>query len=287
MQPQPLITAEALASELDGPAPPAVLDVRWQLASGADRAGYEAGHVPGAAFVDLDRELAAPPGSGGRHPLPGAAAFSAAMRHAGVRQGRPVVAYDAGDLLGAARAWWLLGWFGHGDARVLDGGLRAWSAAGLPLATGPAAQDPAAGAGDFAARPGGRPVLDAAAAAGAARDGVLLDARTAVRFRGEDEPIDPVAGHIPGARNVPAAELFGPDGRLLPPRALRERFAGAGVSEATSPLGAYCGSGVTAAVTVLALTVAGFDAAMYPGSWSEWITDPARSVATGEPAPGW
>jgi thiosulfate/3-mercaptopyruvate sulfurtransferase len=284
MQAQPLISAEALASELDGPAPPVVLDVRWQLATGADRAGYEAGHVPGAAFVDLDRELSAPPGSGGRHPLPGAAEFSAAMRRAGVRQDRTVVAYDAGDLLGAARAWWLLGWFGHGDARVLDGGLRAWRAAGLPLATGPAAPAPA---GDFVGSPGGRRVLDAAAAAGVARDGTLLDARTAARFRGEEETVDPVAGRIPGARNLPAADLLGPDGCLLPPQALRQRFLEAGAGGGASPVGAYCGSGVTATVTVLALAIAGLDATLYPGSWSEWITDPSRPVATGDPAPGW
>src|SRR5574341_84256 len=161
MPANPLITAKALAGELDAPPRPVLLDVRWQLSTGADRAAYEAGHLPAAAFVDLDGDLAGPPGDGGRHPLPHPARFEAAMRRSGVRHDRPVVVYDEGDLLGAARAWWVLGWFGHQDVRVLDGGVRAWVEAGLPLAT----KEPARAASEFTARPGGRPALDADGAA--------------------------------------------------------------------------------------------------------------------------
>jgi thiosulfate/3-mercaptopyruvate sulfurtransferase len=275
---RPLTSAGQLASELASPDPPVVLDCRWRLAGGADRAGYDRGHLPGAVFVDLDRELAGPPGPGGRHPLPDPAVFQAAMRRAGVGAGRPVVAYDQGGAGGgAARAWWLLGWFGHPDARVLDGGLPAWVAAGLPLTADPPDPRP----GDFTAHPGHRSALDAAAAGRVAEAGVLLDARAAARYAGREEPIDPVAGHIPGARSAPAADLFATDGRLAAPAELRRRFEALGARGGV-PAGAYCGSGVTAAHTVLALEAAGFAAALYPGSWSEWITDPTRPIATGD-----
>jgi thiosulfate/3-mercaptopyruvate sulfurtransferase len=273
--PGPLITAAELAAELASPEVPAVLDCRWELAEGADRAGYEQGHLPGAVFVDLDRELSGPPGAGGRHPLPDAEAFQAAMRRAGVRQDRPVVAYDQGQPGGAARAWWLLGWFGHTGARVLDGGLPAWVAAGLPLTTEVPDPEP----GDLTARPGGRPVLDAAGAATLAVSGVLLDARAPARYQGLEEPVDPVAGHIPGARNAPLAELLGDHG-LAPAGRLRELLEASGV-DGTVPVGAYCGSGVVAAHLVLALELAGAPAALYVGSWSDWVTDPSRPVATG------
>src|SRR5215207_7084869 len=265
----PLVSAGQLAAELAGPAPPAVLDCRWELAGGADRAGYDRAHLPGAVFVDLDRDLSGPPGAGGRHPLPRPEAFQAVMRRAGARQDRPVVAYDQGEPGGAARAWWLLGWFGHPDARVLDGGLPAWVAAGLPLATG----DPEPEPGDFTARPGGRWLLDAAGAAELAAAGVLLDARAPARYQGLEEPVDSVAGHIPGARNAPLPDL-------LQGQALHRRLADLGVGEG-GPVGAYCGSGVVAAHLVLALEAAGVPAALYAGSWSDWITDPSRPVATG------
>jgi thiosulfate/3-mercaptopyruvate sulfurtransferase len=187
-----------------------------------------------------------------------------------------VVVYDQGDGPAAARLWWTLRWAGLADVRVLDGGFAAWTTAGRPTEPGEVIPP----RGDLTVRPGGLPVLDAAGAAATAANGALLDARIGPRFRGEAEPIDPVAGHIPGAHNLPAAELVGADGRLLPPAELRERFATAGVPDA-GPVGAYCGSGVTAAQTVLALTVAGYrDPALYVGSWSEWITDPDRPVAT-------
>jgi thiosulfate/3-mercaptopyruvate sulfurtransferase len=259
---------------------PTVLDVRWALGGPPGRTEYERGHIPGAVFVDLDAELAGPPGAGGRHPLPEAAAFEAAMRAAGVSGGRPVVVYDAATSLAAARAWWLLRYFGHPDVAVLDGGLAAWVAAGYPVST----DEPAPPLGDFEARPGAMPVLDAAGAAALAERGVLLDARAPERFRGEQEPIDSVAGHIPGARNLPAAGLLEGDGRFLPPAALRDAFAAAGIGDDVDgvEVGAYCGSGITAAQEVLALELAGIPAALYPGSWSEWITDPSRPVATGK-----
>jgi thiosulfate/3-mercaptopyruvate sulfurtransferase len=274
----PLVSAPQLAAELAGPAAPTLLDCRWELAGGADRPGYDRGHLPGAVHVDLDRDLsgppgavdAGPPGGAGRHPLPAAEAFQAAMRRAGVRQDRPVVAYDQGQPGGAARAWWLLGWFGHPDVRVLDGGLPAWVAAGLPLTS----EVPDPGPGDFTARPGGRPVLDAAGAAELAVTGVLLDTRASARYQGREEPVDPVAGHIPGARNLPVTDLPGDHGRL------RELLEAMGVRDGV-PVGAYCGSGVVAAQVVLALEAAGVPASLYPGSWSDWITDPSRPVASG------
>ena len=290
---QPLVDVGSLARELAGSAPPVLLDVRWRLGGPPGIDSYRAGHLPGAVYVDLDTDLAAPPGAGGRHPLPAAAGFQAAMRRAGVRRGYPVVAYDDGDSTVAARAWWTLRYFGHDRVRVLDGGFRAWVAAGQPVTVA----EPSVAAGDFTAVPGQLPVLDAAGAAGLARSGVLLDARAGERYRGETEPIDPVAGHIPGALSAPTAGNVGADGRFLPPAGLRQRFAGLGVplvgepgppGAAASPpaaVGAYCGSGVTAAHEVLALALAGVPAALYVGSWSGWITDPGRPVATG-PDPG-
>ncbi len=253
-----------------------LLDVRWELGVGARRDRYESGHIPGAVFVDLDADLAGPPGAAGRHPLPGADAFGASMRAAGVSDDRAVVVYDEGPSTAAARAWWLLRYFGHPDVSVLDGGLTAWVAAGLSIATGAETPVP----GDLIARPGAMPVLDCAQALGIARRGVLLDARPPKRFRGETEPIDPVAGHIPGARNRPTTENLEPSGRFLAPETLRHAFGELGVGAATE-VGAYCGSGVSAAHQVLALELAGISAVLYPGSWSEWITDPGRPVATG------
>jgi len=270
-----LVDVPALAGELArGPAS-AVLDVRWTMA-GPDRAGYAAGHLPGAAFLDLDAALAGPPGAGGRHPLPDPGPLQDALRRAGVRAGQPVVVYDGGAQLGvAARAWWVLRWAGLADVRVLDGGYPAWVAAGEPVETGESEPGP----GDVEVHPGFMRVLDAAGAAALAADGALVDARQAERFRGEKEPIDPVAGHIPGAVNQPVSETVDTDGRLLPADELRTRFEALGLPE---QVGAYCGSGIMAAQTVLALTVAGYDPALYVSSWSHWITDRNRQVATGD-----
>jgi thiosulfate/3-mercaptopyruvate sulfurtransferase len=273
----PLVTAAELAAALEGAGGPVLLDVRWRLAGPPGRDSYLAGHLPGAVFIDLDRDLAGPPGAAGRHPLPDPAAFQAAMRAAGVSQDRPVVVYDDADSTAAARGWWTLRYFGHPDVRVLDGGYRAWAGVGLPVATGQTVPAP----GDFTAAPGHMPVLDAARAAATARAGLLLDARAAERYRGETEPVDPVAGHIPGAVSAPAAGNVTADGTFLSPAELAARFDALGVRPGTSPAGAYCGSGVTAAHEVLALELAGIPAALYVGSWSNWITDPARPVATG------
>ncbi|WP_043614486.1 sulfurtransferase [Nonomuraea candida] len=269
----PLITPAGLAA-LGGAT---VLDVRWRLGGPPGIESYREGHIEGAVFCDLDADLAAPPGRGGRHPLPDAAAFQRAMRRLGVFEGRPVVVYDDAGATAAARAWWTLRYFGHQDVRVLDGGLPAWIAAGMPTTK----ETPQPVEGDFTARPGGMPALTAEeAAALAQRGGVLLDARAGERYRGEVEPIDPVAGHIPGAVSAPTTENLGPDGRFLDPEALRARFSGLGVREEAGA-GAYCGSGVTAAHEVLAMEVAGLPAALYVGSWSDWVSDPARPVATG------
>ncbi|MFF7901550.1 MULTISPECIES: rhodanese-like domain-containing protein [unclassified Streptomyces] len=276
-----IISASDLATALAGPRPPVLLDVRWQLslatAAGAapfdGRAAHAAGHIPGAVFVDLDRELASAPGGSGRHPLPDLEVFGAAMRRAGVSAARPVVVLDGGQGWAAARAWWLLRWTGHPDVRVLDGGLAAWEG---PLET--AVPDPAEG--DFVPKPGALPLLDADAAAALARSGVLLDARAGERYRGEVEPIDPVGGHIPGALSAPTTENAGPDGKFLPAGELRARFAALGATDGRD-VGVYCGSGVSAAHEVLALAVAGIPAALYVGSWSEWSSDPSRPVAVG------
>lgn len=270
-----LVDAPTLAAELAADHPPTLLDVRWRLAGPPGRDDYLAGHLPGAVFVDLDADLCGPPGDGGRHPLPDPDTLRRVLRAAGVRAGHPVVGYDGGDGIAAARAWWTLRWAGLDAVRVLDGGYPAWTAAGLPVTT----EVPDPPPGDVTVRPGGLPVLDAPDAAALAERGVLVDARAAARYRGEVEPVDPVAGHIPGAVNVPATDHIGSDGRFRAADALKSRFAEAGIDDRV-PVGAYCGSGVTAAQTVLALHLAGrTDAALYVGSWSHWITDPSRPVA--------
>lgn len=291
----PLISVAELAGAVAAVTAPVLLDVRWRLGGPPGIDGYQAGHLPGAVFADLDSQLAGPPGEGGRHPLPATAVFEAAMRAAGVCDDGAVVVYDEADATTAARGWWLLRFHGHRDVRVLDGGLRAWVDAGLPVSTADAAPVP----GDFTARPGHLPVLDAAGVAEIARSGFLLDARAPARYRGEIEPVDPVAGHIPGALSAPSAENVTASGTFRPADELRARFASLGITAPDSAdggragharpgqqrVGAYCGSGVVAAHQVLALALAGIPAALYAGSWSAWITDPDRPVATG-PRPG-
>ena len=278
-----LVDAVTLAAELGSGRPPVLLDTRWSLAGPPGRSVYGEGHVPGAVFVDLDADLAAPPGAGGRHPLPDPSSFAAAMRCAGVALDRPVVVMDGREGSQATRMWWLLRHHGHDAVRLLDGGLAAWVAAGGEVATGDAGapyddEGPADGV-RFTALPARLPVLDAAGAAQVARDGVLLDARAEARYLGQSEPIDPVAGHIPGAVTMPTLDLVDQDGRFLEPDVLCALFAGV-EARPGSMVGVYCGSGVTASHEVLALAVAGIDAALYAGSWSDWITDPARPVAT-------
>lgn len=280
----PLITPGELAALLTGPEPPTMVDVRWSLTGPPGRVDYHAGHLPGAVFLDVDADLAGAPGRGGRHPLPYPAALQATLRGAGVCPPTPVIVYDAADGSAAARLWWLLRWAGHREVAVLDGGIGAWRAAGLPVTV----DVPRPRAGTITVRPGGMPVLDAVQAATLARTRVLLDARATPRYRGDAEPVDPRAGHIPGAVNAPFSELTDAHGRWLPPTRLRELAQRWGV--VGPEMGAYCGSGINACAVVLGLELAGVTtserpAALYAGSWSQWCTDPGRPVATG-PNPG-
>lgn len=277
-----IVTAEVLRDELAGPTAPVVLDVRWALGDPDGHAHHLAAHLPAAVYVDLDTELAGPVGPGtGRHPLPTPAALQDSARRWGVSSGDRVVVHDATGGTAAARAWWLLRWGGLDEVRLLDGGLAGWVAAGGPLETGPV---PAPEPGDVKL-PGHRmPVLDADAAAVSARDGLLLDARAGARYRGEVEPVDPRAGHVPGAVSAPTTENLGGDGTFLPPDALSARFDALGLA-GSMPVGVYCGSGVTAAHEIAALASIGVDASLYAGSWSAWSADPDRPIATG-PGPG-
>ena len=294
VRPHPLITADELSQHAargwrtaDG-TPVRVLDVRWRLGAADGREQHAAGHVPGAVFVDLDTELALPADQHGpeqgRHPLPARGALQAAARRWGLDDGDAVVVYDDWSSLAAARAWWLLRHAGVADVRVLDGALPAWRDAGHPLETGAVVPEP----GGATLGWDQLPVLTADQAAALPAHGVLLDARAVERYRGDVEPVDPVGGHVPGARSVPTTHHLDDGGRFRSPEELRESFAAAGAQDG-APVGAYCGSGVTASHTVLALELAGVRGALYPGSWSQWSNTPGRPVATGaEPggAPG-
>lgn len=269
----PLVGVDELARLLEEVV---VLDVRYRMGGPSGPEEFAAGHIPGASYVDLDRDLAAPPGPRGRHPLPDVAAFEEAMRRAGVRADGTVVVYDDWAGHAAARCWWLLRHHGHPDVRVLDGAWPAWLEAGLPVETGAGRTHPP---GDFRADPGRLPTVDATTVLGV---GVLVDARAPERYRGEVEPIDPVAGHVPGAVNVPTARNLRPDGRFRSAEELAATYAAVGAAPGAD-VAAYCGSGVTAAHDILAMELAGVRAALYPGSWSEWVADPDRPVETGEP----
>jgi len=274
----PLISTEALAGALQSATDrPVIIDVTWNLTGPPGREAYDAGHLPGAYFVDLDTELAGPPGAGGRHPLPQASVVEAALRRAGVDADTPVVVYDAANSMAAARARWIFRYFGVRGVQVLDGGLAAWKEAGGEVTS----EVPAEGHGSFVASPGQVPMLDAEGAAAVAESGILLDARAPERFAGEVEPMDKVAGHIPGAVNAPTTANVDATGHFLPAEELRARFTGLGVST-EGETAVYCGSGVTAAHEALALEIAGFDAPVYIGSWSDWITNPSRPIATGK-----
>jgi thiosulfate/3-mercaptopyruvate sulfurtransferase len=271
-----LVTPEELASALRGDRPPAVLDVRWKLGGPPGHGEYLAGHVPGAVYVDLDDELAAHgEPTDGRHPLPSPDALQTAARRWGISPGDAVVVYDGEANMAAARAWWLLRWAGLTDVRLLDGALPAWIAAGGELTT----DDERSAPGTIELTPGALPTLDLDGAADFPGTGMLLDARAPERFRGEVEPMDPKAGHIPGATSAPTGANVQADGRFKNAAALRERFASLGV-DAKVPVAVYCGSGVTAAHQAAALTIAGFDPVLYPGSWSQW-SNHDRPVATG------
>jgi thiosulfate/3-mercaptopyruvate sulfurtransferase len=272
-----LIDALSLNTARTGGTPPAILDVRWKLGDADGRTHFSEGHIPGAAYVDLESELASEPSAAeGRHPLPDLDDLQAAARRWGLHAGQPVVVYDDNGGMSAARAWWLLRFAGVEDVRILDGALSAWKALGLPLETGEPAPQP----GDVTLTEGHLPLLDAEQAAELATTGVLLDARAHERYRGEHEPVDPRAGHIPGAVSAPTSENLAPDGRFLTPEALLARFTELGV-DAESEVGVYCGSGVTAAHEVAALQIAGIHASLFAGSWSAWSSDPDRPVAVG------
>jgi len=263
---------EALASE----EAPRVLDVRWSLAVPDGRPLYAAEHLPGAIYVDMNTELAAPPSAQeGRHPLPTQGSLERAARSWGLETGEAVVVYDDASGLSAARAWWLLRHAGVEDVRILDGGLSAWRAADAPIESGGVQPVPS----DIELSWGRMPVIDADGAAEFSATGLLLDARAGERYRGESEPIDPRAGHIPGAVSAPTQDNLIDGGLFLPADALRERFAALGV-DGSRPVAAYCGSGVTATHEIAALAEAGIDAALYPGSWSQWSNDAERPVAT-------
>jgi thiosulfate/3-mercaptopyruvate sulfurtransferase len=271
-----LITATELAEHLEAGRPVTVLDVRWQLAEPDGREAYGEGHLPGAVYVSLEDELTDHTVSGrGRHPLPSGPAVEASARRWGVRDGVLTVVYDDWNRAGSARAWWVLTAAGVDGVRILDGGLAAWVAAGGALETD--AVTPAPGdvrvVHDDLYR-GALPTLTADEVAGFG--GLLLDARAPERFRGEVEPVDPVAGHIPGAVNAPSTGILSAEGTFRTDADVLDRVRGAG------EVGAYCGSGVTAAVVVAGLRAAGVEAALFPGSWSQWCADPSRPVATGD-----
>lgn len=277
-----LVSSAKLADLLDSAANVRILDVRWSLAEPDGRAAFEAGHIPGAVYVDLENELSdhSVPDRG-RHPLPSGDALEAALQSWGVDPGDTVVVYDDWNRAGSSRAWWVLRAAGLDDVRILDGGLAAWRAAGGREKSGPAT--PHTGSVTVPHRDltaGALPTLTAEEAGRVAAEGVLLDARAPERFRGEVESVDPVAGHIPGAANLPSTALLGPDGRFAPAGDLLALFAAHGV-DGENEDGAYCGSGVTAAVVVAAAEVAGIDLALFPGSWSQWSSDPANPVETG------
>lgn len=271
-----LVTPEELVALREEPTRVVVLDVRWRLDRPDGHPDYLAAHLPHAVWVDLDHELAAHGApEEGRHPLPSLETLQAAARRWGVNDGDTVVVYDDWNSLAAARAWWLLRGSGVADVRVLDGGLRAWADAGFALVT----DDVVPAEGDIVLAPITDDVVTIDAAAEWPRGGVLIDSRAPERYRGEVEPLDPAAGHIPGARNLPAAAVL-EAGRFRDADALRAAFAEVG-AEPGVPVAAYCGSGITAAHTALAGALAGIDVAVYPGSWSAWSNTPGRPVATG------
>ena len=271
-----LLSATQLSDLIESGAPVRLLDVRWRLDRPEGHAEYLEGHLPGAVFVDLPHELADHDRPGeGRHPLPSGPALQAAARRWGLRTGDIVVAYDDSKGLSAARAWWLLRQAGV-DARVLDGGIRAWIAAGHPLDEGGVIPPE----GDVELGELGADAITIDEAAALPATGILLDVRAPERYRGESEPLDPVAGHIPGAVNLPVGTLLRRDGTIRDHEELRAELAALGVTGAT-PVAAYCGSGITAAQAALVLGELGISAKVFPGSWSQWSNTPGCPVAIG------
>ncbi|POY01234.1 sulfurtransferase [Mycobacterium kansasii] len=275
---QVLITVAELASRIRSAEPVTLLDVRWRLDEPDGHSAYLRSHLPGAVYVSLEDELSDHTVVGrGRHPLPSGRSLQAAARRWGIQQDGLVVAYDDWHRAGSARAWWVLSAAGIDNVRILDGGLAAWRSAEEPLETGPVAPPPGnvlVRHDDLAAAR--RPTLTVQQSGSGAVP--LLDARSPERFRGDVEPVDPVAGHIPGAINLPSAAVLACDGTFLDKDALTRLLSARGIDR-DGPVGAYCGSGITAAVIVAALAAMGREAALYPGSWSEWSADPTRPIA--------
>lgn len=278
-----LISVAHLAAALQAASPPLVLDCSFELSKpDAGQQTYEAGHIPGAVYIHLEHALSAEKtGSNGRHPLPTREAFAGTMAAMGVDAHTQVVAYDNAGGMYAARLWWMMRWAGHRAVAVLDGGIAAWRAEGLAVATEAA---PARPAGNFPLR---APLVvtlsyDQMRANVDARQKLVLDARAPDRFRGENETMDPVGGHIPGAKNRLFKDNLGPDGRFKPADQLRAEFDAITGRKPAAELVNQCGSGVTACHNLLAMEVAGLTgAALYPGSWSEWSAQPGAPIATG------
>ncbi|MDP3976844.1 MAG: sulfurtransferase [Pseudomonas sp.] len=283
-----LLTADQLQARLGQPEL-LILDCRFALDDPAyGRRSYAAGHIAGAQFADLEGDLSGPihKGISGRHPLPEPAQLLARLRAWGLNDSSTVVLYDDGPGTFAARAWWLLAWLGKREGvYLLDGGLQTWRQAGCELSQAL----PSLAPGTFAGQADASLLVDAVELQQRLADPqlTLLDARALPRFRGEVEPLDPVAGHIPGAQCAPCTDNLDSSGRFLPAAQLHQRFAAQLGERPASALVAYCGSGVTACHNLFALCLAGYPLApLYAGSWSEWITDPARPVATGDQGAG-
>lgn len=283
----PLISASALRSRLASAAPCLLVDCRFDLADpSAGERLHAQHHLPDAIYLHLDRDLSGPKDSAaaghGRHPLPDRAAFAARLAAWGFADDLPVVAYDNSGGMYAARLWWMQQWVGHAAVQVLDGGIAAWDAAGGRLQSGPVA--PRA-PGRFTLRPALVQALDYADLRGTLGQGrrLIVDARAPDRFRGDNETLDPVGGHIPGAVNRFFRDNLAPDGQFKPVDALRDEWLGLMACRPAADLVMQCGSGVTACHNLLALAAAGLGgAALYPGSWSEWCAQPDAPVATGD-----
>jgi thiosulfate/3-mercaptopyruvate sulfurtransferase len=277
---QVLVTVTELADLIRAGDPVTILDVRWRLDQPDGHSAYLQGHIPGAVYVSLENELSDHAiTERGRHPLPSGRSVEASARNWGMRKGVPTVVYDDWNRAGSARAWWVLTAAGLAGVRILDGGLAAWRAAGGTFATGPVNPSPGNATAlhnDLYA--GSRPTLTARQAVAA--DVTLLDARAPERFRGDVEPVDPVAGHIPGAKNLPSGDVLAGDGAFLADGALTKLFCDRGIDR-DGRVAAYCGSGVSATVTLAALATIGYEAALFPGSWSEWSSDSTRPIARG------
>ena len=276
--PGPIVSVAWLAEHLEHPGL-RVADVRWAIGGPPGRERYEQGHLPGAVFLDAERELSSPGEGAGRHPVPSPETLAEAIGSAGIGDEHAVVAYDDAGGSIAARLWWLYRHYGHsGRAAVLDGGIQAWTDAGLPLVT----DVPRHAATTWTPHERRHDLVDTATVLDlAGGETLLLDARAPERYRGETEPVDPRAGHIPGAASVPWSTNLGPDGRFLPPLELRDRYARLGATD--RPVVVYCGSSLTATHDLLALELAGIDnARLYEGSWSDWSADPDRPIATGD-----